>query len=162
MKKVTKAFLCATVIIGSMAGVASASTSTETITPNAIVDLAPVAQKSTVKRMAGNQSVEAVITPDAPTDTSRTDTHSPLFGGFYATSTSDSTISEDYIYAKCRTYNGDGSLLHSAEDKQYNSSHAGAKADNGSAYTGDDYAIGNHTYKEAGYLDVVHETKAYW
>ncbi|MED2151474.1 XoxI protein, partial [Bacillus thuringiensis] len=27
---------------------------------------------------------------------------------------------------------------------------------------GDDYAIGNHTYKLSGYNDVNHETKAFW
>ncbi|ARO57953.1 Uncharacterized protein B5E38_0324 [Bacillus cereus] len=42
------------------------------------------------------------------------------------------------------------------------SSFVSATATNTSIYYGDDYAIGNHTYKLSGYNDVNHETKAFW
>jgi len=98
-----------------------------------------------------------------PTNSSKTNTYSPLFGGTYAVSSSSSTTAEDYIYAKCRTFNGtDGALIDSKSASAKNTSYISARAENGTLYFGNDWAIGNHTYKLSGYNDVVHETKAYW
>ena len=78
----------------------------------------------------------------------------------YTVAKSKSTTTEDYVYAKARTFNGDGSLVNTKVIVQ-KSSFVSATATNTSIYYGDD-AIGNHTYKLSGYNDVNHETKAFW
>ncbi|USK32119.1 XoxI protein [Bacillus sp. F19] len=98
----------------------------------------------------------------APTNSSRTDTYSPFLGGTYAVSKSSSTATEDYIYARARTFNGDGALINSKSASANKTTYICARADNGTIYFGNDWALGNHTYKLSGYKDVVHETKAYW
>ncbi|PEY98181.1 XoxI protein [Bacillus sp. AFS018417] len=104
-----------------------------------------------------------ISTMAVPSNTSNTNTYTPFGGGTYAVSSSSSTTLEDYIYAKCRTFNGtDGSLINSNSASANRSSYISAKANNGTIYFANDWAIGNHTYKLSGYNDVVHETKAYW
>lgn len=98
-----------------------------------------------------------------PTNTSNTNTYVPIFGGAYAVSNSSSTTLEDYIYVKCRTFNGtDGALINSKSTSENKSSYVSARADNGTIYFANDWAIGNHIYKLSGYNDVVHETQANW
>lgn len=108
------------------------------------------------------EPVNPINTYATPENTSRTETHFPFLQTPYAISKSSSTTIEDYIYAKCRTFNGDGSLIKSTTQDAKKASYVSAKAMNSTYYVGNDYAIGNHTYKLSGYKDVVHETKAYW
>ncbi|KZE67943.1 hypothetical protein AWM68_17370 [Fictibacillus phosphorivorans] len=97
----------------------------------------------------------------APTNTSTTTVYNN-FEGAYAVSKSTSTTTEDYIYAKCRTFNGSGEVLNTKTVSQYDSSYVAAKAVNGTFYIANDWAVGNHTYKLSGYNDVVHETRDDW
>lgn len=158
MKKTVTAVLAGVILTAGLGTAALADIKLNTQQMgNVVYDLTPVREKSTNVRptLPGVVSTQA-----APTNTSKTTASSPLFGDSYAVSTSDSTIQEDSISAKCRVYDGDGSLLDSKEDKQTNSSHAGTpKTINGTAYYGNDYALGNHVYQEAGYYDVIHETR---
>lgn len=48
-----------------------------------------------------------------PSNSSRIDVYKPLLGKTYAVAKSSSTVKEDYIYAKARTFNGDGALIKS-------------------------------------------------
>ncbi|WP_221569302.1 hypothetical protein [Alkalihalobacillus sp. TS-13] len=59
-------------------------------------------------------------------------------------------------------YDGSGYVLNTGEDEAKNARYAGARADNGTSYTGSDYAYGNHVYKTSGYEDVIHETYDEW
>ncbi|MGG0464608.1 XoxI protein [Priestia aryabhattai] len=95
------------------------------------------------------------------TTNSNTTVHVRL-GMAYATSYSKATVAQDYIYVKCRTYNGDGSLIHSNKASEKKSGYVSVKTDNGTAYYGNDYAMGNHTYKKKGYNDINKETKVKW
>ncbi|CJC50627.1 Uncharacterised protein [Streptococcus pneumoniae] len=98
----------------------------------------------------------------APKNDSNISVYTPFFGNPYAVAKSNSTTTEDYVYAKARTFNGDGSLVNTKSNSAKKSSFVSATATNTSIYYGDDYAIGNHTYKLSGYNDVNHETKAFW
>ncbi|WJE23240.1 XoxI protein [Bacillus cereus] len=103
-----------------------------------------------------------LVVAAAPNNSSNTTVYTPFLGNPYSVSKSSSSTTEDYIYAKSRTFNGDGSLINSKSNSANKSSYVSATATNSSVYYGDDYAIGNHTYKLSGYNDVNHETKAYW
>ncbi|MBJ8201304.1 XoxI protein [Bacillus cereus] len=113
------------------------------------------------------QSTKTSIIPSltvaaAPKNDSNISVYTPFFGNPYAVAKSKSTTTEDYVYAKARTFNGDGSLVNTKSNSAKKSSFVSATATNTSIYYGDDYAIGNHTYKLSGYNDVNHETKAFW
>ncbi|KWW22123.1 XoxI protein [Peribacillus simplex] len=97
-----------------------------------------------------------------PSNSSRIDVYKPLLGKTYAVAKSSSTVKEDYIYAKARTFNGDGALIKSNSTSAKKTTYTSVRADNGTIYSGNDWAIGNHTYKLKGYKDINHETKAYW
>ena len=43
-----------------------------------------------------------------------------LFGNPYAVAKSNSTTTEDYVYAKARTFNGDGSLVNTKSNSAKN------------------------------------------
>jgi hypothetical protein len=98
----------------------------------------------------------------SPTNTSNTKVYTQFLGDPYSVSSSSSTTKEDYIYAKSRTFNSDGGLISSKSSSAENSTYASAKAVNGTIVYGNDWAIGNHTYKLSGYNDVIHETQASW
>ncbi|QWH64201.1 XoxI protein (plasmid) [Bacillus mycoides] len=98
----------------------------------------------------------------APNNASTVTTYAPLFSDPYAVAKSNSTVSEDYIYAKARAFNSNGSLISTNSNSANKSTFVSATAKNSSIYYGGHYAIGNHTYKLSGYSDVNHETKAYW
>lgn len=103
-----------------------------------------------------------VSTMAKSTNRSTVNTYNSIFDGAYAIAKSTSTTIEDYIYVRCRTFNGDGTLLKSTPKSKNKSSSVSATAANGTTYIGNDWAIGNHTYKLSGYNDVVHETRANW
>ncbi|HHY2674279.1 MULTISPECIES: XoxI protein [Bacillus cereus group] len=107
-------------------------------------------------------NVSSLTVAAAPKNDSNISVYTPFFGNPYAVAQSKSTTTEDYIYAKARTFNGDGSLVNTKSNNAKKSSYVSATATNTSVYYGDDYAIGNHTYKLNGYNDVNHETKASW
>lgn len=153
--KLKRAFL-ATVLGMS---VLSFSTGASAAENDKVVDSSSISSGKVVT----NPSKVFSMSASTPTNTSNTKTYSPIFGGSYAVSSSSSTVMEDYIYVRCRTFNGsDGSLIDSKSAESNNSSYVSAKANNGTFYFGNDWAIGNHIYKLEGYKDVVHETKAYW
>ncbi|MDP7991972.1 XoxI protein [Bacillus sp. MHSD_36] len=125
-------------------------------------DKQPVVVDFDVVQTAKTSNIPGLVVAAAPTNTSNTTVYTPFLGNPYAVSKSSSSSTEDYIYARSRTFNGDGSLINSKSASANKSSFVSATATNSSIYYGDDYAIGNHTYKLSGYNDVNHETKAYW
>lgn len=83
----------------------------------------------------------------------------------YAVSESSATRMIDYIYARARSYNSNGVLMDSATQSERDSSYVSATADyviNSNVFEYGCWAIGNHTYRDAGYKDIVHETRDEW
>ncbi|GMQ57984.1 hypothetical protein AN1V17_23790 [Vallitalea sediminicola] len=131
---------------------------------DSIVDLTPVNAKSTSKvKKESNKFISFIgdffaSESSTPTNTSNIECIDPFLANSYAIAKSSSTVMEDYIYAKCRIYNGgDDSLVSSTEEDENYSSFVSAKAIDSGFYS-DDYAYGNHIYKLEGYKDVIHET----
>ncbi|EEL39536.1 hypothetical protein bcere0020_30240 [Bacillus cereus Rock3-29] len=125
-------------------------------------DKQPVLVDFDTIQSAKTSNVSSLTVAAAPKNDSNISVYTPFFGNPYAVAKSKSTTTEDYIYAKARTFNGDGSLVNTKSNNAKKSSYVSATATNTSVYYGDDYAIGNHTYKLNGYNDVNHETKASW
>ncbi|MGH1284107.1 XoxI protein [Bacillus toyonensis] len=125
-------------------------------------DKQPVLVDFDTIQSAKTSNVSSLTVAAAPKNDSNISVYTPFFGNPYAVAQSKSTTTEDYIYAKARTFNGDGSLVNMKSNNAKKSSYVSATATNTSVYYGDDYAIGNHTYKLNGYNDVNHETKASW
>ncbi|KLA30729.1 MULTISPECIES: hypothetical protein [Bacillus cereus group] len=125
-------------------------------------DKQPVLVDSDTVQSAKTSNVPSLVVAAAPKNDSNISVYTPFFGNPYAVAKSKSTTTEDYIYAKARTFNGDGSLVNTKSNSAKKSTYVSATATNTSVYYGDDYAIGNHTYKLNGYNDVNHETKASW
>ncbi|CGF81910.1 XoxI protein [Bacillus sp. N447-1] len=126
------------------------------------VDKQPVLVDFDTIQSTKTSSVPSLTVVAAPKNDSNISVYTPFFGNPYAVAKSNSTTTEDYVYAKARTFNGDGSLVNTKSNSAKKSSFVSATATNTSIYYGDDYAIGNHTYKLSGYNDVNHETKAFW
>ncbi|MED3079604.1 XoxI protein [Bacillus wiedmannii] len=125
-------------------------------------DRQPVLVDYDTVQSAKTSSVPSLTVAAAPKNDSNISVYTPFFGNPYAVAKSKSTTTEDYIYAKARTFNGDGSLVNTKSNNTKKSTYVSATATHTSVYYGDDYAIGNHTYKLNGYNDVNHETKASW
>ncbi|MGF9815001.1 XoxI protein [Bacillus toyonensis] len=125
-------------------------------------DKQPVLVDFDTIQSAKTSNVSSLTVAATPKNDSNISVYTPFFGNPYAVAKSKSTTTEDYIYAKARTFNGDGSLVNTKNNNAKKSSYVSATATNTSVYYGDDYAIGNHTYKLNGYNDVNHETKASW
>ncbi|MBK5446906.1 MULTISPECIES: hypothetical protein [unclassified Peribacillus] len=89
-------------------------------------------------------------------------THSPFGGGAYAVAKSSSNKIQDYIYARAKTFNGDGSLIKTNSASSKKADYIGVKTMNGTAYFGNDWAVGTHIFKLKGYKDITGQTKAYW
>ncbi|MDA2108853.1 XoxI protein [Bacillus cereus] len=126
------------------------------------VDKQPVLVDFDTIQSTKTSSVPSLTIAAAPKNDSNISVYTPFFGNPYAVAKSTSTTTEDYVYAKARTSNGDSSLVNTKSNSAKKSSFVSATATNTSIYYGDDYAIGNHTYKLSGYNDVNHETKAFW
>lgn len=129
-----------------------------------LFDLRPIEQKSTnAERINGDGEIspaslsEGPFTANSKIKGNRVTTISS--DKISATATSNATRVIDSIYAKARLYEN-GGLLDSKENPETNSSHAGVTAGPSSfgLVTWDNDAYGNHTYKDAGWKDVVHET----
>ncbi|ARU59634.1 hypothetical protein CBW65_00020 [Tumebacillus avium] len=146
MKKTIKVVLCTTILAAGLTGAASAAKNEDL--PNQVVE--------TMRSLSGI-SIDAT-----PTVTSRVVASTNWNFTAKATATSDSTATEDWIYAKARIYKSTGVLLGQAEDDQEYSNHAGASVSLSSIGTGASYALGNHTYMDAGYQTIYHETKDYY
>ncbi|KGX85735.1 hypothetical protein [Pontibacillus litoralis] len=158
-RKLSKIVL-STVLIFSIIGVGSVAFADPKPkeTNDAIIDKSQKPEIVTAK-VSKDKSKKTFSASATPTNTSTTTAYTP-WGDNYAVSKSESTIQEDYISAKNRTYNGtDGSLIDSDFNEQNHSSYISAKAYNDTTYYGNDWAVGNHVYKESGYKDVIHETK---
>lgn len=125
-------------------------------------DKQPVLVDFDTIQSAKTSNVSSLTVAATPKNDSNISVYTPFFGNPYAVAKSKSTTTEDYIYAKARTFNGDGSLVNTKSNNAKKSSYVSATATNTSVYYGDDYPIGNHTYKLNGYNDVNHETKASW
>ncbi|PFE10614.1 XoxI protein [Bacillus cereus] len=137
------------------------------VTNNASADEINTENKPTIvdsNSIQDSKKSENIFLKDskAPNNTSTVTTYAPLFSDPYAVAKSSSTVTEDYIYAKARAFNSNGSLISTNSNSANKSSFVSATANNSSIYYGGHYAIGNHTYKLSGYSDVNHETKAYW
>jgi hypothetical protein len=127
---------------------------------NKIVDLSPVEQKSTQSQSldnslnamsGGSYTVNSSI--DGSFSTWRADSEA-----LHATAVSDVTRAIDYVYAKARVFEN-GGVVGSASDTSKGSSYAGATAKGPAGFvTWDNDARGNHTYKDSGYKDIIHET----
>ncbi|USK76646.1 XoxI protein [Peribacillus frigoritolerans] len=88
------------------------------------------------------------------------DVHSPPLRSTYAVAKSSANRLRDYIYARAKTYNGDGSLIKSKSASATKADFIGVKAMNGTSL--DDSAIGTHIYKLKGYKTITDQTKASW
>lgn len=80
----------------------------------------------------------------------------------YATGISSATDIIDSIYVKVRILNGDDTVVASGVSDEKNSSIASISVDNPSFYYGNNYVLGNHTFKNAGYQDHSAELRASW
>ncbi|MGN7397552.1 hypothetical protein [Peribacillus frigoritolerans] len=92
----------------------------------------------------------------------RLDVHSPPLRSTYAVAKSSANRLQDYIYARAKTYNGDGSLIKSKSASATKADYIGVKAMNGTLYSSNDWAIGTHIFKLKGYKTITGQTKAYW
>jgi len=149
---------------------ASAATSVEEDTQTHAPTEAEVEAQSDLQDAVNTDTEVSVLQPDEYSTSagskgyktnSNTTVHVRLTMA-YATSYSKAEVAQDYIYVKCRTYNGDGSLIHSNKASEAHSKYVSVKTDNGTPYYGNDYAMGNHTYKKKGYKDLYKETKVKW
>lgn len=142
-----------------LGGVAGAAGSNVQVLDNTIKDLTPIAEKSTT-----SQPLEGVFTASS-TGYSVSSKISGNFSSFRPSSeklnaiaTSSATKAIDSIYAKARIFEN-GGLVGSASDTNSNSSYTGVTAKSPSGFaTWDNDARGNHSFKEAGFKDVYHET----
>ncbi|MDY7043707.1 XoxI protein [Virgibacillus sp. M23] len=130
---------------------------------NASAEEAPVVDEEVVESIAEpvNNAINNSIQSSYKVRSS-IKVYDPLFLTNYAVAKSTTTRNIDYLYARSRTFNGDGGLIKSKSSSAKNSSYASAKAKNGTIYSKDDWAIGNHTYKDSGYKTIKHETRAEW
>lgn len=127
------------------------------------VDKQPVLVDFDTIQSTKTSSVPSLTIAAAPKNDSNISVYTPFFGNPYAVAKSKSTTTEDYVYAKARTFNGDGSLVNTKSNSAKKSSFVSATGPTQAfIMERDDYAIGNHTYKLSGYNDVNHETKAFW
>lgn len=92
----------------------------------------------------------------------RLDVYKPPLRSSYAVAKSSANRMQDYIYARAKTYNGDGSLIKSKSASATKADYIGVKTMNGTVYFGNDFAIGTHTFKLKGYNTINGQTKAYW
>lgn len=130
------------------------------IIPTVVENTAKVAEKSFQPKPISTQ-----ITVLATSSTPMWYVKSTLYvlGGTVSTSDSftDSTKAKryaiDHIYAKTKYY-VESSLKGSAQDEQYNNSHAGAECQRGTIYTGDAEVYGNHLFEHKGYQSWSPET----
>ncbi|MFF2289969.1 XoxI protein [Peribacillus butanolivorans] len=89
-------------------------------------------------------------------------TYNPLLTSTYAVAKSSSDKKQDYIYARAKTFNGNGSLIKTNSASSTKADYIGVKTLNGSTYFRNDFAIGTHTFKLKGYKTINGQTKAYW
>jgi hypothetical protein len=80
----------------------------------------------------------------------------------YAVAKSSANRLQDYIYARAKTYNGDGSLIKSKSASATKADYYGVKTMNGTFYSLNDFVIGTHIFKLKGYKTITGQTKAYW
>lgn len=137
-----------------------------------IIDRTPVSEKSTMavpqfniyqfnNRLLGKSST-------APNYKSSIKCDRDGFGAYenpFAVAKSTSSKKIDYIYAKARAYDSDGVLMNSDSQEEENTSYVSATAlyeKDSMIFDSDSWALGNHTYRNKGYKDVVHETKDNW
>ena len=132
-------------------------------TDDMIVDLVPVPRKTTTAvpksgmRLEGFDVTSSILCHD-----------NGWLGGHwdvYVVVGSEATRPIDYIYAKARSYDSDGVLMDTDSNSETNSSFVSATADyiKGSMiFDNDSWGLGNHTYRESGFKDIIHETKDEW
>ncbi|PAK43352.1 XoxI protein [Peribacillus simplex] len=89
-------------------------------------------------------------------------TYNPILSTNYAVAKSSSDKIQDYIYARAKTFNGDGSLIKTKSASSTKTDYIVVKTLNDSTYFRNDFAIGTHTFKLKGYKTVNGQTKAYW
>ena len=131
-----KKIICSTLIVSSLItsgtlSFADSSSELGKLTNKTIVDLSPVAEKST---------------PSKSLDTA----------------SSSVTRSIDYVSARSRVYNSNGSLNASDFDSMKNSSYVSATATPSGLTSWGKWALGNHEYRDAGYYTINHETRDSW
>lgn len=141
-------------------GVAGASKNNNKV--DQIVDLTPVPHKTTESQSLENNTLATSQSGGSYSVTSNIkgsfSNWRPDAESLHATASSDVTRAIDYVYAKARIFEN-GGVVGSASDTSKGSSYAGATAKGPSGFvTWDNDARGNHTYKDSGYKDIVHET----
>lgn len=126
-----------------------------------LVDLAPVEQKATESQPLNNTKVASLSGSSYTANSNISGSFSnwrPDATSLHATASSDVTRAIDYVYAKARIFEN-GGVVGSSSDTSKGSSYAGATAKGPSGFvTWDNDARGNHTYKDSGYKDIIHET----
>ncbi|EJR64453.1 hypothetical protein IIO_01777 [Bacillus cereus VD115] len=85
-------------------------------------DKQPVLVDFDTIQSAKTSNVSSLTVAAAPKNDSNISVYTPFFGNPYAGAKSKSTTTEDYIYAKARTFNGDGSLVNTKSNNAKKSS----------------------------------------
>ncbi|WP_074682477.1 hypothetical protein [Priestia aryabhattai] len=146
---------------GAFAETTASAGSQMTVESQALADGAKTIHADVETASAVSNGYEASAKSKKVMTTSTVTTH-VKWSAAYATASSKSSSLASYIYVKCRTFDSDGTVIHSNSKSEKNSSYVGVKTDNGTLYYRNDWAVGNHTYKHKGKKDVVKETKTNW
>ena len=157
-----KKIICSTLIVSSLItsgtlSFADSSSELGKLTNKTIVDLSPVAEKSTPSKSLDTETPFNIRS--AYTVTSRIRCQS---GIIKAIASSSVTRSIDYVSARSRVYNSNGSLNESDFDSMKNSSYVSATATPSGLTSWGKWALGNHEYRDAGYYTINHETRDSW
>ena len=85
-----------------------------------------------------------------------------ISGFIKAVASSSVTRSIDYVSARVRIYNSDGSLNNSDFKKLEDTSYISATAKPSGSTSWGKWALGNHEYRESGYYTITHELREKW
>ena len=148
-----KKIICSTLIVSSLItsgtlSFADSSSELGKLTNKTIVDLSPVAEKSTPSKSLDTETPFNIRS--AYTVTSRIRCQSGIIKAI------------DYVSARSRVYNSNGSLNASDFDSMKNSSYVSATATPSGLTSWGKWALGNHEYRDAGYYTINHETRDSW
>ena len=150
-----KKIICSTLIVSSLItsgtlSFADSSSELGKLTNKTIVDLSPVAEKSTPSKSLDTETPFNIRS--AYTVTSRIRCQSGII----------KAIASSSVSARSRVYNSNGSLNASDFDSMKNSSYVSATATPSGLTSWGKWALGNHEYRDAGYYTINHETRDSW
>ncbi|WP_339217616.1 hypothetical protein [Ornithinibacillus sp. FSL M8-0202] len=160
LKKISKVLALSLLTITIGAGTSFASNSVQE-NENSIIDKSRTPEISTTAVLKDEKAISAFASGYTASSKMKVSFSNWRDPGkkYWGTATSSATRTIDYIQARARIYEN-GGLIGSAQDEAQNSSYAGATAKGDSGLVAwDNHGIGNHRYEDAGFKDIVHETR---